>query len=268
MHCGSFIARTVSKIIRKTGNPPHRNGINRHHAAEKPQDVPPICIPGRHPLSLQASIGLSPLFRKKRKPSPRPEVLRFADPIRNGLPSPVSSGGTLSTPVRIRSSPRFQPLSHFFIMAKLERLVIHCTATPPGREVSAADIRRWHTAPVSQGGRGWRQVGYTDLIHLDGSVERLVPNNEDRTVDPWEITNGACGYNATSRHIAYAGGVAADGTTPCDTRTPQQKSALEHYVRDFVARFPGAAVVGHNELAAKACPSFDVQAWLRETGIL
>jgi hypothetical protein len=73
---------------------------------------------------------------------------------------------------------------------------------------------------------------------------------------------------ATSRHIAYAGGVAADGTTPCDTRTPQQKSALEHYVRDFVARFPGAAVVGHNELAAKACPSFDVQAWLRETGIL
>ena len=56
--------------------------------------------------------------------------------------------------------------------------------------------------------------------------------------------------------------------TPCDTRTPQQKSALEHYVRDFVARFPGAAVVGHNELAAKACPSFDVQAWLRETGIL
>ena len=49
-------------------------------------------------------------------------------------------------------------------MAKLERLVIHCTATPPGREVSAADIRRWHTAPVSQGGRGWRQVGYTDLI--------------------------------------------------------------------------------------------------------
>lgn len=153
-------------------------------------------------------------------------------------------------------------------MAKLERLVIHCTATPPGREVSAADIRRWHTAPVSQGGRGWRQVGYTDLIHLDGSVERLVPNNEDRTVDPWEITNGARGYNATSRHIAYAGGVAADGTTPCDTRTPQQKSALEHYVRDFVARFPGAAVVGHNELAAKACTSFDVQAWLRETGIL
>ena len=61
-------------------------------------------------------------------------------------------------------------------MAKLKQLVIHCTATPEGREVSADEIRRWHCAPLSEGGRGWRQVGYTDLIHLDGTVERLVDN--------------------------------------------------------------------------------------------
>ena len=60
-------------------------------------------------------------------------------------------------------------------MAKLQYLVIHCTATPEGREVSAADIRRWHTSPAPAG-RGWKQVGYTDLFHLDGRVERLVPN--------------------------------------------------------------------------------------------
>ena len=58
-------------------------------------------------------------------------------------------------------------------MAQLKRLVLHCTATPEGREVSAADIRHWHTDPVSKGGRGWKQVGYTDMIHLDGKVERL-----------------------------------------------------------------------------------------------
>ncbi|MFR6683342.1 MAG: lysozyme, partial [Phocaeicola massiliensis] len=51
-------------------------------------------------------------------------------------------------------------------MAKLKYLVIHCTATAESREVSSADIRRWHTAPVSEGGRGWKQVGYTDLFHL------------------------------------------------------------------------------------------------------
>lgn len=152
-------------------------------------------------------------------------------------------------------------------MKKIERLVIHCTATPPGREVTGEEIRAWHTAPVESGGRGWRQVGYTDLIHLDGTIERLVANNEDSNVDPWEITNGAKGYNTTSCHIAYVGGVASDGHTPCDTRTPQQRAAMERYVRDFRSRFPQVAVVGHNELAAKACPSFDVPAWLNSCGL-
>lgn len=150
-------------------------------------------------------------------------------------------------------------------MSRLQYLVIHCTATPEGREVSAADIRRWHTSPPPAG-RGWKQVGYTDLFHLDGSVERLVANNEDANVDPWEITNGAAGYNGVSRHIVYAGGCDA-GMKPKDTRTAAQREALRKYVLDFHARHPGVRIVGHNQLAAKACPSFDVAAWLREIGI-
>ncbi len=148
-------------------------------------------------------------------------------------------------------------------MTKLKRLVIHCTATPVTRNVTGNDIRHWHTSPVAAGGRGWKQVGYTDLIRLDGTIERLVANNEDLVVDPWEVTNGAVGYNVTSRHIVYAGGVAADGKTPCDTRTAAQKTALEAYVRDFRRRFPDVAIVGHNQLSAKACPSFDVTKWLK-----
>ena len=130
------------------------------------------------------------------------------------------------------------------IMAKLKYLVIHCTATPEGREVSSADIRKWHTSPVAQGG-----------------------NNEDAQVDPWEVTNGAKGYNSVSRHIVYAGGVEKDGKTPKDTRTGCQKKALEKYVKDFHRKFPDVRIIGHNELAAKACPSFDVQEWLKEIGI-
>lgn len=152
-------------------------------------------------------------------------------------------------------------------MASLKYLVIHSTATREGREVSAAEIRRWHTSPTSAGGRGWKQVGYTDLIHLDGKVERLVGNNEDANVDPWEITNGAKGYNSVSRHIVYAGGCAKDGKTPKDTRTPAQHKALVEYVKDFHRRFPGVRIIGHNEVAAKACPSFDVQKWLKSIGI-
>ena len=151
---------------------------------------------------------------------------------------------------------------------KLKYLILHCTATPEGREVSSTEIRHWHTDPVSKGGRGWRQVGYTDMIHLDGSVERLVHNNEDGEVDPWEITNGAKGYNSVSRHVVYVGGVAMDGRTPKDTRTQAQLAAMERYVRTFHRRHPHVGIIGHNEVAAKACPSFDVQEWLKTTGII
>ena len=149
----------------------------------------------------------------------------------------------------------------------MQYLVIHCTATPEGREVSAAEIRRWHTAPVSQGGRGWKQVGYTDMVHLDGRVERLVNNNEDAQVDPWEVTNGAADYNNVSRHIVYVGGCDKAGK-PKDTRTEAQREALKRYVEDFHARFPQVKIVGHHELNPdKACPSFDVPTWLRSIGI-
>lgn len=151
-------------------------------------------------------------------------------------------------------------------MARLRYLVIHCTATPEGREVTVAEIRRWHTSPPPAG-RGWKQVGYTDLIHLDGRVERLVDNNEDGNVDPWEVTNGAKGYNGVSRHVVYAGGLSSDKKTPKDTRTAAQLEALKDYVTAFHRRHPSVRIVGHNELAAKACPSFDVQEWLRSIGI-
>ncbi len=148
----------------------------------------------------------------------------------------------------------------------LKYLVIHCTATPEGREVSSVDIRRMHLSPKSAGGRGWKQVGYTDIIHLDGKIERLVDNNEDAWVDPWEITNGAKGYNSVSRHVVYAGGCDKQ-MKPKDTRTDAQRLALTEYVRKFNAKHPKVRIIGHNEVAAKACPSFDVQRWLKEIGI-
>jgi len=163
---------------------------------------------------------------------------------------------------------------------KLKYLVIHCTATPEGRDVSAADIRRMHTSPKPQG-RGWRQVGYTDLFRLDGTRERLVKNNEDAYVDGWEVTNGAAGFNSVSRHIVYAGGVAKDGKTPQDTRTSAQRSAMAEYVQDFHRRHPDVKIIGHRDLSpdrngngkvepnewTKACPSFEVSEWLESIGI-
>lgn len=149
---------------------------------------------------------------------------------------------------------------------KLTYLVIHCTATPEGREVTSDEIRKWHLSPVSENGRGWKQVGYTDMIHLDGIVERLVENDEDNIVDIWEITNGVAGYNSISRHIVYVGGLDKQNKAK-DTRTVPQKNALFNYINEFIVIHPHILIAGHNQFAKKDCPSFNVPAWLQENNI-
>lgn len=142
-------------------------------------------------------------------------------------------------------------------MNRVKYLVIHCTDTPAGRPVSADEIRHWHLVE-----RGWKQVGYTDMIHLDGRIERLVPNNDDPWVDPWEITNGVQGINSISRHIVYVGGKGGD------TRTKEQKEALLKFVKDIIKRVPEIKIAGHFQFnPSKTCPSFDVPGWLRSAGI-
>lgn len=149
----------------------------------------------------------------------------------------------------------------------VEYLIIHCTATPQGREVTSADIRRWHTSPPPAG-RGWKQVGYTDIFHLNGGVERLVANNEDGIVDPWEITNGVAGLNSRIRSIVYVGGLDVTGKLPIDTRTRDQREAMKKYVLDFIKINPTVKVAGHYQFdKSKACPSFNVYEWLKWIGV-
>ncbi|MFU8843490.1 MAG: N-acetylmuramoyl-L-alanine amidase [Bacteroidales bacterium] len=150
-------------------------------------------------------------------------------------------------------------------MKPVEFLVIHCTATPQRREVTGAQIRLWHTAPPPAG-RGWKQVGYTDMIHLNGGVERLAANNDDGIVDAWEITNGVAGMNSRIRSIVYVGGLDKAGV-PMDTRTREQKEAMKKYVFDFIRRNPTVKVAGHNQFSSKHCPSFNVPDWLRLIGV-
>lgn len=111
-------------------------------------------------------------------------------------------------------------------MAKLFYLVIHCTATPAGREVSAEEIRRWHTASPNEGGRGWKQVGYTDMVHLDGTVERLVANNEDDVVDPWEVPMGQKGITGQPGTLCTSAGARHTAKSP---RTPARLGSSGHW---------------------------------------
>lgn len=149
---------------------------------------------------------------------------------------------------------------------KLLNLVIHCTATPEGREVTSNEIRAWHLSPPPAG-RGWKKVGYSAMFHLDGTMEVLTPFNEDDYVEASEITNGAVGINSISRHIVYAGGIDKVTKKPKDTRTNAQSIAMANFVKQTIAAHPNILVAGHNQFAPKACPSFDVPTWLRIIGV-
>lgn len=129
-------------------------------------------------------------------------------------------------------------------MRPIDEIILHCSATPRGRDVSADDIRAWHLQ------RGFSDIGYHYIVLLDGSVA------EGR---PEEKAGAHClGHNAHSIGICYVGGLDSDGITPADTRTPAQTAALRRLVAGMMKKYPGASLHGHREFAAKACPCFDV----------
>ena len=130
-------------------------------------------------------------------------------------------------------------------MRPINRIIIHCAATPEGKDYTVEDIDRWHRE------RGFREIGYHYVIYRDGSIH----SGRDLA----KIGAHCKGYNTGSIGICYIGGCAADGKTPKDTRTPEQKKALRQLVESLKTRFPNATVHGHREFANKACPSFDVQ---------
>lgn len=176
-------------------------------------------------------------------------------------------------------------------------LLLHCTATREGSPVTKELLEQWHKSPKdlpdgkvvylgktypsrkdlpddkingksirTLSGRGWRRLGYSAMIHLDGRIEVLSPWNFDGWIDDGEITNGAEGMNGTTRHFVYVGGLDSAGK-PKDTRTPAQLAAMEKLVRDEIQRHPAVRVGGHNEVANKACPCFSVPEWLSKLGI-
>lgn len=130
-------------------------------------------------------------------------------------------------------------------MRKIDKIIIHCSATKEGADFHVKDIDRWHKQ------KGYKCVGYHYVITLDGAIEK--GRNED------EIGAHCKGYNANSIGICYIGGLDKEGNAK-DTRTVQQRAALYLLLNQLKEKYPNATIHGHNEFANKACPSFDVQA--------
>lgn len=135
-------------------------------------------------------------------------------------------------------------------MRQIKQIIIHCSCTPAGRNIGATTIRGWHTQ------KGFSDIGYHYVIRLDGTIE------EGRPID--QIGAHCQGHNRNSIGICYIGGTEKDCKTPKDTRTTQQREALEQLCKQLKAEYPNATIHGHSEFANKACPSFDVKQWIKE----
>lgn len=142
----------------------------------------------------------------------------------------------------------------------IDTIMIHCTATPPRREVSVKELDAWHKArnfePYEANGKKV-YAGYHLLVHIDGSYERIRPDeHRGQHCSQSNMNNRAVS-------ICYVGGVDINNK-PCDTRTEAQKRTLLTLVRTMRAKYPHAQIVGHRDFAPKACPSFDAKFEYRE----
>ncbi|WP_454960426.1 N-acetylmuramoyl-L-alanine amidase [Capnocytophaga leadbetteri] len=130
---------------------------------------------------------------------------------------------------------------------QIKYLVVHCSATPEGRNHTAKDIDLWHRQ------RGFDGIGYNYIIRLDGTVE------EGRDVN--KIPSHVKGYNKESIGICYIGGIDKNTLQPKDTRTAAQKEALKKLLVELKKLYPQAEILGHRDFpnVAKACPCFNAK---------
>lgn len=135
------------------------------------------------------------------------------------------------------------------IRKETKLIIVHCSATHPGMNIGRREINEWHL------NKGWAGIGYHYVIRRDGSVEL------GRDIE--ETGAHAEGYNAVSVGVCLVGGV-NDKKIPEANYTEAQWKTLVTLLKKLKKKYPSARIIGHNEVAKKACPSFNVQKWLRK----
>lgn len=131
---------------------------------------------------------------------------------------------------------------------------VHCSATRPewlaGSPLSEKikEFTRWHRA------KGWGTIGYHHVIDRDGTVG----TGRDESLPGAHVA----GHNTGSLGICLVGGHGSNENDDfLDHYTPEQEAALRALIEDIKTRAAITKVRGHNEVAAKACPGFNVKRW-------
>jgi hypothetical protein len=137
----------------------------------------------------------------------------------------------------------------------VDTIFVHCSATRPDwmaektLDEKIKEITKWHR------GRGFGDIGYHWIIDRNGQIAKGRP----------EETTGAhvAGYNTGSIGICLIGGHGSSENDPFSKNySTEQEAALRKLIEEIKGRTKIKAIRGHNEVAAKACPGFNVARWL------
>lgn len=128
-------------------------------------------------------------------------------------------------------------------MRKITLIIIHCSATPEGRNLDFETCRHDHIHH-----RGFKDIGYHSTSRATaGFTADARWSESERTA---RTTTGILSASVMKgpvcrRHTA-------------DTRTLEQKATLLALLRELRAVLPEAIIVGHRDLnPLKGCPCFD-----------
>jgi len=121
----------------------------------------------------------------------------------------------------------------------IEKIFVHCSASPQNRGDDAETIHGWHKQ------RGWDGIGYHSVILENGVVQQGRPVY-------WQGAH-CRGYNRNSLAVCLIG-TGGDATR-------LQLFSLQDVIKQWLSNNPTAEIAGHNEYSTKECPGFDVKEW-------
>lgn len=130
------------------------------------------------------------------------------------------------------------------ILRDIKYITLHTTATQQSATVSAI-TNYW------KNNLKWKNPGYHIIFPKEGFS--VIAEFD-------QVCNGVKGYNMTSIHLSYIGGIDSKGK-PLDNRTASQKRLMNVAIEELLKLCPKAVLKGHREFpnVAKACPCFPVE---------
>ena len=123
-------------------------------------------------------------------------------------------------------------------------IIIHSSGTMQGSPYTAQDLHQMHLQ------RQWAGIGYNIVVELDGHVAL------GRSLVYQGAHCMAFGRNNDSIGVCYIGGMDCE-CNAADTRTREQKIALDAVLQTLKAVWPKAIITGHRKWEATDCPSLN-----------